>query len=51
MVRPRVVLPQPLSPTTPSVSPAIYGQVHVVDRPDLSDHALEQPAPHPGTRS
>ena len=40
IVRPSVVLPQPDSPTTPSVSPR-DGEVDPVHGPDLPDRVLE----------
>ena len=43
IVRESVVLPQPDSPTRPSVSPALMRQVDAVDGVDLADGALEEP--------
>ena len=43
-VLPMVDLPQPDSPTSPSVSPLGDGEADAVDRPHLADAALQQPA-------
>ena len=43
IVRPSVVLPQPDSPTTPSVSPLADGEVDAVDGANLADRVLEDP--------
>ncbi len=42
---PTVVLPQPLSPTSPSVSPLLMKNVDVVDRLDAPYRALEESSP------
>ena len=47
MHRPRVVFPQPDSPTRPRVSPRCDDQVDAVDGPHHAGTAAEQPAPGP----
>ena len=44
MVRPVVVLPQPLSPTRPKVSPLLIVEADAVDRLDVADLAAEDAA-------
>ena len=44
IARPSVVLPEPDSPTTPSVSPCAHPQRHAVDRLDVADRALKEAA-------
>ena len=41
---PSVVLPEPLSPTTPSVWPRVHPQIDAVDRLDVADGAAQQAA-------
>ncbi len=43
MARPVVVLPQPLSPTSPSVSPRLHAQADAVDSAHRSLHPPQQP--------
>ncbi len=40
-----VLLPQPVSPTSPSVSPALHLEADPVDRLDRADPALEDDPP------
>ena len=42
--RPSVVLPEPLSPTTPTVSPSAHRDVDAVHRLDVADGAAQQAA-------
>ena len=42
MQRDVVVLPQPLSPTSASVSPGSHVEAHAVDRAHVADHATEK---------
>ena len=43
-MRPVVVLPQPLSPTSPNVSPSFNLQADIVDGFDVADGAFEEAA-------
>ena len=48
--RPSVVLPEPLSPTTPTVWPRAHRHVDAVDRLDVADGAPQQAAPGSGNQ-
>jgi hypothetical protein len=42
---PAVVFPQPLSPTSPSVSPSMNGEIYIINSSNVSNHLFEEAAP------